>query len=133
MGPQNQYAEAVSLWKLYHDSLPYGTSGKIPANFQGIVLKSQLFGRARDFSRTMPLSVLVSKDGSQAIVDSVYKRVGLFIMNDIYKLSNELMTTKRGDNEPFDNYESRLAANLSRFNSYEFSARLCERCPHSCC
>ena len=63
-GSQEQYAEAVELWKLYHDSLADGTSGKIPKKLQGVILKSQLYGRARDFARSVEKSVLVSEGGS---------------------------------------------------------------------
>ena len=58
-GPQDQYAEAVSIWKLYHDSLLDETPGKIPENLQSVLLRSQLFSRARDFARTLPQFVLV--------------------------------------------------------------------------
>ena len=56
-GPQDQYAETVSLWKLYHDSLSFGASEKIQENLQSVVLKQQLFDRARDLARTVPQSV----------------------------------------------------------------------------
>ena len=125
-GSQEQYAEAVSLWKLYHDTLPDNTSGKIPKKLQGIVLKSQLYGRARDLARSVPQEMLVSDDGSQAIVDAVHKRDGLSVVNDIYSLFNGLVSTRRHDNESFENYESRFAAKLSKFNSFADSTRLCD-------
>ena len=70
--------------------------------------------------------MLVSEGGSQAIVDAVHKRDGLSVVNDIYTHFSELITTKRGDNESFENYESRFAAKLSKFNPYALSTRLCE-------
>ena len=87
-GSQEQYAEAVSLWKLCHDNLPQNTSGKIPEKLQGIVLKSQLYGRARDLARSVPQDVLVSGIGSRAVVDALQKRDGLSVVNDIYTLFN---------------------------------------------
>ena len=123
---QDQYAEAVSLWKLYHDTLPNNTSGKIPKKFQGTVLKSQLYGRARDLARSVPQELMVFDNGSKAIVDVVYKRDGLSVVNDIYSLFNGLVSTKRHENESFENYEARFAAKLSKFNSFANSTRLCD-------
>ena len=125
-GSQEQYAEAVELWKLYHDSLAEGTAGKIPKNLQGVVLKSQLYGRARDLARSVTQGELVSEDGSKAIVNAVFKRDGLSVVSDVYTLFNELVMTRRHENESFQNYESRFAARLSKLNSYALSTRLCE-------
>ena len=81
------------------------------------MLKWQLFGYPRHFSRTVPQYVFVSSDVSLDIVDSVYKRDGFSIVNNILTLLNKLITTRRGDNEPFDKYESRFTARPSKFNS----------------
>ena len=90
------------------------------------MLKAQLFGRVHHLAHTVPQAVLVSKDGSQAIVDSAFKRDGLSVVNNIYKHFNGLITTKRGSNEHFSNNEARSDAKLSKFNSYAFSLCLCE-------
>ena len=125
-GSQDQYAEAFSLWKLYHGTLPDNTSGKIPKKLQGIVLKSQLYGRARDLARSVPQELMVSDNGSQTIVDAVHKRDGLSVVHDIYSLFNGLVSTRRHENESFENNEARFAAKLSRFNSFANSTRLCD-------
>ena len=53
-GSQEQYAEAVHLWKLHHDALSNNTSGKIPKKLLGMVLKSHLYKRAKDLDRSVP-------------------------------------------------------------------------------
>ena len=62
--PQDQYAEAVSLGKLYHDALTDRASEKVPENLQGVVLKSRLFDCTQYFARTEPHSMLMTKDDS---------------------------------------------------------------------
>ena len=101
-------------------------AGNVPVNLQSVVLKSQLIARARDFTGTMPKSIFVSKDGGQPIVDSVYKRDGLSVVNDIYMLFDELISAKRGDDESFDSYEGRFTVKMSKFNSYALFMRFCE-------
>ena len=125
-GSQEQYAESVKLWSLYHNTLPSSANGKVPKNLQGVVLKSQLYGRALDLARQVPDTTLVSESGVQAIVNAVYKRDGLSIVNDVYTLFNDLVSTRRSDNESFENYESRFAAKLSKFNSFASCTALCE-------
>ena len=36
-GPQEQYFNAVKLWKQFHDQLPEGNSNKIPSRLQGLL------------------------------------------------------------------------------------------------
>lgn len=43
------YAKPVKLWSSFHKKNPTGIFNKITAEFWGICLKYQLFGRVRDF------------------------------------------------------------------------------------
>lgn len=61
-------------------------------------------------ARSVPKEVLVSESGSTAIVNAVYKRDGLSVLNDVYTLFNELVSTQR--HESFRNYEYRFGALL---------------------
>ena len=47
-GNQERFYEAVQQWVNFHNLLPDSNSNKIPANLQGVILQSQLYGRARD-------------------------------------------------------------------------------------
>lgn len=99
MGSQEAYAEYVYLWMLYHDTQPDKTPVKIPKNLQGVVMKSQLLGRAKDVARQVTSEVLITEKGGQAIVNAVDKRDRLSVVNDIYTLINDFVVTKRNDNE----------------------------------
>ena len=62
-GNQKRFLKAVKLWKEFHDALPASNSNKIPSNLQGIVLKSQLFGRAQDLVSNISSEELRSAEG----------------------------------------------------------------------
>ena len=53
VGSQEQYAERVREWCRYHDLLANNCANKIPHNVRGTLLKTQLFGRARDLVRSL--------------------------------------------------------------------------------
>lgn len=93
-------------------------SNKVPKNLQVITLKAQLYGRAKDLCRAIESDVLISEHGAQAIVDSVYKRDTLAVVNDVYIDYMKLQSLRRGENESFVNYESRFQAQLAKYNSH---------------
>ena len=68
----------------------------------------------------------MSKEGFQAIENSILKRDVLSAVNDIFTLFNELITSQRGVSESHENNEYLFAAKVSNFNSYVLFARLCE-------
>ncbi len=73
-GDQEPYASSVSLWKAFHDKLPDNNASKIPSALQGIMLQSQLYGRALDLSKKIPDEIIQSEGGVDAIVKAAYKR-----------------------------------------------------------
>ena len=72
-GDQSGYARSVKLWKKFHALLAVNNSNKIPDNLQGIMLQSQLFGRAAYLCKSVPEDI-ESPNGANAIVNTVYKR-----------------------------------------------------------
>jgi len=47
-----------------------------------------------------------------------------FVVSDVYQDFNDLLATKRGQNESFKNFESRFEAQVSKFNSHADSSKL---------
>lgn len=82
------------------------------------MLQSQLYGRARRICRKISQTDIQSASGSGAkkIVEAVFKRDALAVVSEVYQVFLSLMTTKRGNNESFRNFESRFEAKVSKFN-----------------
>ena len=125
-GNQDQYASAVALWKAFHDKLPDANSNKIPKDLQGIMLQSQLYGRARDLCKSIPDETIQSEDGSEAIVNKIYQRDPLAVVSDVYQDFITLLNTKRGNNESFQNFGTRFKAQVSKFSSHCDAVKLPE-------
>ena len=60
-GNQEQYAEGVSLWQAFQDTLADSNSNKEAKAARGIMLQSQLFGRARDLCKAIQRKSYVQK------------------------------------------------------------------------
>lgn len=115
-GNGEQYLKSVKLWKLYHDRLPVNNSNKIPAELQGIVLKSQLFGRAENLGSKISDDELTSENGALILAKAVYKVDTLSKVTKIAEQFNKLLSTTRGDSENLKGFESRFEAQLCTFN-----------------
>ena len=123
-GDQDQYKNSVLLWKAFHDRLPEANSNKIPGELQGIALQSQLYGRALDLSKKIPSTTIQSIEGASQIVKAVYKRDPLAVIRDVDQTFQQVMSTKRGLNESFKNFESRFEAQVSKYNSLSTESQL---------
>ena len=123
-GNQEQYAEAVSLWEAFQDTLADSNSNKVPKGARGIMLQSQLYGRARDLCKAIPDEMIRSDDGADAIVEALYRRDPLAVVSDVFQDFLSLINTKRHPNESFKNFESRFQAQVSRLNAHGSEARL---------
>ena len=99
-GDQTEYKNQVELWKQFHDKLKDNNSHKIPENLQGIVLKSQLFGRAKDLCCNISDSDIAGDDGAAKIVNKIHQRDSLSVVSKAYKIFNTLCNNKRGRGEP---------------------------------
>ena len=71
VGNQEPYAHSVKQWCLFHDGLSDNNSIKIANNIRGIVLERNLYGRAEDLAKSIPLIELSSERGAD-IVSKVY-------------------------------------------------------------
>lgn len=98
-GNQEYYVKNVKLWASFHDRLPANNSNKIAEDLGGIALKSQLYGREKDICTGIPDDVIQSENGVQAILDAVYKRDSMDVVNEGFRHFNDLLMTKRGGNE----------------------------------
>lgn len=125
-GDQQPYKQQVELWKHFHDTLPANNNNKIPGNLQGICLKSQLFGRAIDLCSGITAEQLSGENGVDLIVNAIYKRDGLSVISEAYKIFNDLLTTKRDDSESMKGFELRYAAGVAKFNAISESTKLPE-------
>ena len=125
-GPQDRYAESVAEWSMYHDLLPMGNANRYDKKIRGTILKSQLFGRPRDLVRSIAAEDLQSDMGVQHVVNAIYKRDTLTVLNDVYVDFNNLVSAKRGQTESFRNYDMRFAALVSKFNAHGSSLQLPE-------
>ena len=103
------------LWKLFHDKLPAKNSNKIPNELQGIILKSQLFGRAVHLIEKVPDEEITAETGAMAVAKCIYKCDPLSVVMDTFNKFNGLLQTIRGNNESFVNYESRFEAAVCRY------------------
>ena len=125
-GNQEQFYNAVLLWKDFHDCLPEGNSKKIPSNLQGIMLQSQLFGRALELVKQVDGELIRSDEGAMAIARAMHKQDPLSVISDTYQKSSQLLQTTRGDQESFKNFESRFQAQVCRCNATSSSVKLPE-------
>lgn len=53
IGDQSQYARSVKLWKEFHHELPADNSNKTAVSSRGIMLLSQLYGRAKSLCQNI--------------------------------------------------------------------------------
>lgn len=125
-GPQEAYYKSVVLWKAFHDKLPAANSNKIPLDLQGIILQSQLYGRAIDICKKVSDELIQSEAGALAIAKAIYKCDPLSAITDTFSKFTSVLQTSRGSNETFRNFESRFDAAVCSYNSAAPSAKLPE-------
>lgn len=117
-GPQERDAEVVEVWSSQNDPLPDTNPNKFPKNVRGSILKSQLYGCARDVARRVKTEELQSVDGVSFVVDAIFKKDPLTVLPGEHAESSNLFNERRGSNESFWNYEMRFSALVSKFNSH---------------
>lgn len=86
-GNQDEYKRSITLWRSFHDKLPANNSNKIPIELRGIMLKSQLFGRARDLCTSIPDEDIASAEGVNKIVQKLYTRDALTVVRKYLEIS----------------------------------------------
>ena len=116
--PQEEYADAVERWCDFHDLVDVKNPNRIAPNLRGIMLWSQLYGRARDCARKIPKHVLQSENGAHAIVAAVHRRDPLSVVSSVYSDFTSVISARRADNESFKAFEIRFEAAVSRFRAH---------------
>ena len=104
-GDQEDYINAVRTWSSFQYNHPDSNSNKIPWSLRGIMLHSHLYGRAEDLCKEIPFIEIESDDGVDKICKAVYKQDALTIVRNAYSDFQDLLSTKRGYNESFRNFE----------------------------
>lgn len=109
---------------MYHGSLPNANSNKNPKKPRRLTLRAQLFDRAVDFFRSIPLGVLQSDNSQDEIIKALYKRDPLSAASHRFADFSSLRHTRREGTESFKNVESRFAAQMCRLNAHGSSIAL---------
>lgn len=117
VGDQEPYANAVRRWSAYHDTLPDSNGNKVLKASRGMILHSQLYGRAKIRGDALEDSLLCSEGGIDAIVDAVYKMDPLSVCNGAYSDYVKLLSIRRSSTETYANYEGRFSDALTKLNS----------------
>lgn len=91
-----------------------------------MILRSQLYGRARNLAFSLSFNDLKEADGTDKIVSAVYTRDPMSVVSEVFPDFHSLLNTKRGQNESFKNFESRFAAQYSNLTAHGINAKLPE-------
>lgn len=83
VGNQEPYANAVRRWSVFHDTLPDCYGNKALKESHGMIIHSQLFGRAKIRGDALDDDVLSFENGVVVIVDAVYKMEPLSVCNAV--------------------------------------------------
>ena len=116
-GNQEEYYRKVVAWKAMHDLLPADHNSKILPQLQGVILQSQLYGRAVDLVSKVTDAQLQGDNGALYIARAIYKTDPLSALTDGFMKFQSVLNTRRGPNETFRNFESRFDAAVSRFHT----------------
>ena len=96
--------------------LPDSNSNKIPANLQGMMLHSQIYGSARDVCLNMSSSEIQISHGAMQIAKAMHKSDPLSLVNNAFRKSQEFLSIIRGSAESMINFERLFDAALCRLN-----------------
>lgn len=61
------------ILEVFYVKLPVTNSNTPPKSLQGIIMKSQLYGRASDLCKSITDDILKSDNGADAVVKEIYK------------------------------------------------------------
>ena len=125
-GDQEEYSNSVKLWQAFHNALPENNSNKIPLQFRAICLKSQLYGTGKDLCSGISDAQLLGENGVQLILNAIYQRDALTVVSEAFKAFNQLWNTRFGATESMKNFESRISAQVAKFNSISATTKLPE-------
>lgn len=81
--PKDKYAGAVEDWEACRDLLPDTNSKKYGKRVRGMIFKSQIYGPARDFVRSIPNDKYQSNSGALYIVSAIEKCNSLAVLSTV--------------------------------------------------
>ncbi len=116
-GNQEDYVNAVRSWSAVDNMLPDTNNRKISKELHRIMLHSHLYGRAKNICQEIPFNQIATEDGCDKVCNSLHKGDALSVFSTVHSDFLNLLSTKRGPNEAFRNFESRFAAAISKFKS----------------
>ena len=108
---------AVRSWSSFHNKLPDSNNNKIPIGLRRIMLHSHLYRRVKDLCKDIPFIEIESNDAVNKICNALNKRDGLSVVSNAYTVFFQVLSTKRGNNETYRNFDSRFAASVANLNS----------------
>ena len=82
------------------------------------MLHSHLYGSAKGLCEEIPFSVIASDYGVDKICKSLYRKDALAVVSYAYSDFQNLLSTKRGNNESFRNFESLSGAAIAKMKSH---------------
>lgn len=123
-GNQAEYKKAVDLWVSFHNKLPDTNPNKIAAHRRGIMLKSNLYGRAKYLCAGITDDQISSSKGVEHIVHAIYRRDPISVLPAALEDLHDLFKTKQSMNETFKDFEVRIAAQVAKFNSNEIHCKV---------
>ena len=86
------------------------------------MLQSHLYGHEKDLCKEIPFTEIESDDSVDNICKSVYKQDALTIVSNAYSDFQDFLSTKRGYNESFRNFECRFSAAVAKMRPYSSQA-----------
>ena len=113
-GNQEDLVSAIRSWSAFHAKLPDLNSNKIPKSLRGIILKSHLYGHAKDLCKEIPFAEISSADGVRKICKYLCKKDALTVVSNSYSDFQNFLLTKRGNNESFRYFESLFSAAVAK-------------------
>lgn len=125
-GPQEGFFDAVKLWNSFHDILPETNVNEIPSSLQGIMIKSQLYGRAVDICKKVSNETVMSPDGAMAIARAIHRCDRLSATASTYARISVILLASREASETFESFESRFDGLVCGFSSAALDAKLSE-------
>lgn len=81
--------------------LPATNPKEIDKRLQGIMLKTQLYGREKDLCASIISTGIASEEGLAAIVPAIHKQDALSVLTKVYQDSFDMLNTKRGPSRLF--------------------------------
>ena len=107
----------MKLWKRCNDRLPERSANNIPENLQGIVLKSQFYGRAIDLVKKLSPDEIEADNGALNVASAIFKQYVLSIVTDTFHRFLDVLRTRQGEGETYNNFETRFDAQICKLNA----------------